>query len=630
MTSRKFSSLFACGALRGARGVSAADKQDAKAAPKPGAEKITFEDHVLPIFRDNCLKCHNPDKLKGDQDLTTYAGTLKGGGSGTGPSAGDAEGSLLIKVLTHAAEPYMPPNSPPMDAKLIATIRKWIEGGMLETSGSKAMTANKPKLDFTLKGASVGKPEGPPPMPGKLALNPVVTPRRATTLAALAASPWAPVVALGGPKQIILYNTDDLEFLGVLPYPEGFPSEVRFSRNGKLLLVGGGRGAKEGGVTVWDIVKAERVITIGDQYDSVLAADISADQQWIALGGPDRLVKIYDTKDGSLEHKIKKHTDWVTALEFSPDGKFLVTADRAGGAMLWETASGQEMFALNGHKGAITSVSWREDSEMVLTASEDGSIKLWNPRDGQVIKSVSAHNGGVLCARFTHDGRIVTSGRDNKVSVWNAPATSSKPLDFKGELPNRVAFTHDGKRAVGSDYDGRVLVWDAEAGKQVGELESNPPTLAARVERFEQQIADLLVDAEKFAAQHTKLDSEAQVAQAGLDRAKAELAQAQKHAAAKEQEVKKLEADLETDESLKSRVASARDELNKSQAEIKRLSGSDIPERTKQVETATKKATDVKLLAERSLARVASAKAAQARWKSALQAQGTSTKVASK
>ena len=42
-------------------------------------KKVTYEDDVLPIFRDNCLKCHNPDKLKGDLDLSTFNGTIKGG-----------------------------------------------------------------------------------------------------------------------------------------------------------------------------------------------------------------------------------------------------------------------------------------------------------------------------------------------------------------------------------------------------------------------------------------------------------------------------------------------------------------------------------------------------------------------
>src|SRR5437867_7909983 len=49
-------------------------------APAFAAEKITYQDHVLPLIENNCAKCHNPDKKKGDLDLTTYSGVLKGGG----------------------------------------------------------------------------------------------------------------------------------------------------------------------------------------------------------------------------------------------------------------------------------------------------------------------------------------------------------------------------------------------------------------------------------------------------------------------------------------------------------------------------------------------------------------------
>ena len=41
-------------------------------------EKITFADHVLPLVEQHCAKCHNPDKKKGDLDLTSYSGALKG------------------------------------------------------------------------------------------------------------------------------------------------------------------------------------------------------------------------------------------------------------------------------------------------------------------------------------------------------------------------------------------------------------------------------------------------------------------------------------------------------------------------------------------------------------------------
>src|SRR5438552_2202585 len=83
-----------------------------------------------------------------------------------------------------------------------------------------------------------------------------------TAVMALAASPWAPLVAVGGQKQVLLYHSDTLELLGVLPFPEGTPHVLKFSRNGSLLLAGGGRGGKSGKVVLWGVAKGERLFSV--------------------------------------------------------------------------------------------------------------------------------------------------------------------------------------------------------------------------------------------------------------------------------------------------------------------------------------------------------------------------------
>lgn len=489
-------------------------------------KKVTYEDDVLPIFRDNCLKCHNPDKLKGDLDLSSFSSAIKGGGSGTTLNAGDPDSSQLFKSVTHTEDPAMPPKSKLSD-KEISTIRQWITGGLLQGVGSKALAANKPAVDLTLKGAAIGKPEGPPPMPGPLSIEPFVRATHGTPLSAIASSPWAPVVALAGARQVVLYHTGDLEFLGVLPFSEGTLCDLKFSRNGKLLLASGGRGGHSGLVAVWDLAKGERVITVGDQYDSVLAADISSDQQWIALGGPDRVLKIYNTKDGSLEHRIKKHTEWVTAVEFSPDSKYLASGDRNGGLVLWESATGLELFNLPGHKGAITALTWRRDSEMVVSASEDGTLKLWKATDGAALKNIPAHPGGVLSASFAPDGRVVSCGRDNKVQIWDLAGKNLATPAFKGDLPNRVTFNDDGTKVVGSDWTGKVFVWNAKSGQSLGELEANPPTLNERVRRDVQRIAALAAQSAAAQTKQLKLETDAALANERLARVTQDLASSQ-------------------------------------------------------------------------------------------------------
>src|SRR5437667_6140897 len=106
-------------------------------------EKITYQDHVLPLIENNCGKCHNPDKKKADLDLTTYSGVMKGSGSGQVVVSGNLDGSKLWRAITQVEEPTMPPHKPPLPAKELDMFRKWIMGGLLETSGSKAIAANK-------------------------------------------------------------------------------------------------------------------------------------------------------------------------------------------------------------------------------------------------------------------------------------------------------------------------------------------------------------------------------------------------------------------------------------------------------------------------------------------------------
>src|SRR6266481_1982144 len=180
---------------------------------------------------------------------------------------------------------------------------------------------------------------------------------------------------VGGQKQILLYHTETLDLVGVVPFPEGVPQILKFSRNGSLLLAGGGRGAKSGRVVVWSVTTGERIFEVGEEFDAVQAADISADQTQIALGGPSKVVRVYSTKDGKLLHEIKKHTDWIYALEYSPDGVLLASADRNGGLFVWEAHTGREFFSLRGHTAAITDISWRDDSNVLASASEDGTIR---------------------------------------------------------------------------------------------------------------------------------------------------------------------------------------------------------------------------------------------------------------
>lgn len=478
MISRLFAlAFFACLVVPAV----AQDKSDA-AKPK---EVVTYKDHVAPILRKHCGNCHNPDKATSDFDVMTYQTLMAGGSSGEAIAAGSPDSSRLYKAVAHIEEPFMPPKAAKISDADLAVIKKWIELGAPETSVSAAKNATR-KVDLDLASVSTGKPDVPP-MPEKLPEVSLPQTKRPHPVTALAASPWAPLVAVAGHERVLLYNTDDLKLIGVLPFPERIPHVLKFSRDGKRLLAAGGRGADVGKAVLFDVTTGKRITEIGDETDSVLAADISPNQKWIALGGPNKLVKIFSTETGELKHKIKKHTDWVTSIEFSPNGEMLASGDRNGGVYVWDPETGSILFTLGDHKDMITDMSWRADSQMLATASEDGRVILWYAEDGFPTRSINAHTGptptplprgkipGVLSVNYTRSGDFATVGRDLTARLWTNGGSNQGPK-FEGftDMPSRVVFTHDGNRLIAGDFTGKLQVWNVKDKTLAGELTTNP------------------------------------------------------------------------------------------------------------------------------------------------------------
>lgn len=470
------------------------------------ADKVTYDDHVQPILRSRCFGCHNLDKKSGGLDMTSYTNFMQGGSSGAVVEPGDAGGSYLVKLITHESTPNMPPNGGKIPQAEIDKIKAWVDGGLLETMSSKAKVSDKPKVDLSLAGAPTDRP-ATPPMPWRLSLDPVVHTKSTDAVTGIATNPWSPLVAVAGQHQILLYHSADGRLLGVLPFPEGRAQVLRFSRNGSLLLAGGGQGALEGKVVLWNVKTGERVAEIGDEYDEVLAADISPDQRLVALGGPNRIVRVFSVETGEVVYEIKKHTDWVTAIAFSPDGVLLVTGDRNGGVHVWEGRTGREYLTLNGHKGEIGAVSWRIDGNVLATSAMDGQIKLWEMENGGNVKSWGAHGGGVSDVEFTRDARIVSCGRDKTTKIWDQNGAQQRAFPAFGDIALRVSHCDESNHVVAGDWTGQVLMWKADDGALVAELSVNPPELEQRKQQAEQALA-------AATAEFTKLDAAAKAAEA--------------------------------------------------------------------------------------------------------------------
>jgi WD40 repeat protein len=449
-------------------------------------EKVTYDDHIKPIFREHCLSCHNSNDKKSGLALDTYVACIAGGSGGECLIEGDIDSSRLWALTAHVEQPTMPPNQDKIADPKLALIKRWIEQGMPENTGS---TIKKPKVNLAAMGTvTAGRPDGPPPMPETALKQTTLFTERAASIAALAASPWSPLVAVGGQNQVVLYHTETGELLGVLPFPEGEPHSITFSRDGRSVLVGGGKHSHSGYAVLYDIKTGNRITRVGDELDIVLASDL--------------------TTTGQLLHELKRHTDWIYALRFSPDGLLLATGDRSNGLFVWETDTGRFYLDLLGHKNEIRSLAWRPDSSALISGSMDGTIKLWEMVEGKVTKSWDAHGGGVNAVASCNDGTIVSTGKDQQVKVWDVSGNAAGAMPALAEQGLEVAVSVDSKYVIAGDWAGNVRVWERAKPTNEKQLRSNPLTLQMMIASAEQSVGE----AKKLADQ-AKSDSDAKQAQ---------------------------------------------------------------------------------------------------------------------
>ena len=454
-------------------------------------EKLTYDDHIRPLLENKCFSCHNPDKKKGGLEMTSYSGLMNGGSGGAVVDAGNPQASRLWTMSAHKEEPYMPPEGAPLEAKDLALLSKWVAGGVLQAKGSVAKKSNKPKVDLTFAGGA-GKPTGAVARPENVLLEPVIVTPRMSAVTAMAASPWTSLLAVAGQKQILLYDTDSRELAGILPYPEGYARSLKFSANGSLLVMGGGRGGKIGHAIVWDVKTGKRVTEIGKEFDQVMSADISPDHRKVVLATNTKKVKCFDVATGEQLYLITKHTEWVTGTQFSPDGVLLATADRNGNVFVWEADNGGEFYNLGQHAGSVTDLAWRADSNILASCSADGTISTWEMKTGKRVANWSAH-GKVQSVAFTPDGKVLTCGADGNTALWdiNGSRIQQAQSIHQDDIVSKVVALYDSKVFVTGNWLGEVRMFDVATGRDLTRVSSNPPKIADRLMETEKRLAEL-------------------------------------------------------------------------------------------------------------------------------------------
>ncbi len=179
---------------------------------------------------------------------------------------------------------------------------------------------------------------------------------------------------------------------------------------------------------------------------------------------------------------LQRHGGEIHGLDFSPDGKRILTGCYDGTARIWDAAGGELLLSIK-TPSAVHSAQFSPDGSRLLTSSEDNFARIWDSRSGQLLITLTGHEKIVTNAKYSPDGqRIATGSFDRTVRLWDA-ATGKQLMVIQGEDSfTSMTISPDGRWIATVFWKKGVQVWEMATGKESPALEEPARSLTRPTE----------------------------------------------------------------------------------------------------------------------------------------------------
>ncbi|RKU05486.1 hypothetical protein C6501_19725 [Candidatus Poribacteria bacterium] len=300
-------------------------------------------------------------------------------------------------------------------------------------------------------------------------------------------SPDGSMLTCGSKSEIQFWDAQTGERLKTIKEPSCDVHSIAYSSEAKLLATGG----TSMKARLWDVQTGRFLGSFAEHKHktsypykfTILSVTFSPDGRTLASGGghkrsgnaiqntisENNIVSLWKIRIGELYPigerlaTFTEHTDWVSAVAFSPDGTTLASGSQDKTIQLWDINTRSHLKTLTGHEDGVTAVVYSPDGSTLVSGSQDGTIRLWHAHTGDLMLPPIEGAGQVTSLAYSPDGNLLASGSedDNAVHVWNAQ-TGKRLQTFTGHTQsvNAVVFSPDGETLASVSEDGTILLWD--------------------------------------------------------------------------------------------------------------------------------------------------------------------------
>ena len=233
-------------------------------------------------------------------------------------------------------------------------------------------------------------------------------------------------------------------------------------------------------VVIWDLNPIKEKLTLIGHDAAVNTVKFSPNNDFLASGGDDNNILLWAIKDiNNLNEEIQpiklgNHRGKIADLEFSNNGRYLISASWDGTVGVWDLKKRKQINSLVGHKGPVYAVKYSKDNKHIYSSGYDGDIKLWKANSGEYVRPIVKNGWGIskfevdeklnFIAFGSTDGQIKINKFDKDETILNIKEDRVPILSmYYLENENMISFGNAKGRMIILDTKKWSLVRDFNA-----------------------------------------------------------------------------------------------------------------------------------------------------------------------